>query len=298
MQNAIDLFYDKVVKKIFIFSLFISFFLLLASFVFIRPAPMQAYGEASQYCPKAGGTGSTFCGTSWCDGAYNCTYHSWSCTGTSGNVCVTPAYSHPYSDSCSGSRGSTYCSSKKPWLCNTSTGTCSQSVSGTLTKSGCDTTCTTSAPTNMCPSGFECGIYVNNTGQTFQCGSCGNSTLNCVNNKCIAPPPSINLPPSCNPANGVATIDCIPPLIATLIYWLVLLVGTIAVIFIIIGGIRFILSGGDPKKLDQAKKTITFAVLGLILVFLSFFIVNFIAETTGIGCINTSMPFSFGVCAN
>lgn len=96
--------------------------------------------------------------------------------------------------------------------------------------------------------------------------------------------------------NGVATIDCIPPLIANLIYWLILLVGTIAVIFIIIGGIRFILSGGDSKKLEQAKKTVGFSVLGLLLVFLSFFIINFIAQITGIGCLNTNWPLTFGTC--
>ena len=95
---------------------------------------------------------------------------------------------------------------------------------------------------------------------------------------------------------GVATIDCIPPLIANLIYWLILLVGTIAVVFIIVGGIRFIISGGDAKKLDQAKKTISFSVLGLLLVFLSFFIINFIAGTTGIGCIKASKPLSFSSC--
>lgn len=96
--------------------------------------------------------------------------------------------------------------------------------------------------------------------------------------------------------SGVATIDCLPPLIATFIYWLILLVGTIAVIFIIVGGIRFVISGGDPKKLDQAKKTIGFSILGLVLVFLSFFIINFIASTTGIGCIKASNPLSFSSC--
>lgn len=95
---------------------------------------------------------------------------------------------------------------------------------------------------------------------------------------------------------GVATIDCIPPIIANLIYWLILLVGTIAVIFIIIGGIRFIISGGDPKKIDQAKKTIGFSIAGLLLVFLSFAIINFIASTTGVGCIQASNILTFESC--
>lgn len=97
-------------------------------------------------------------------------------------------------------------------------------------------------------------------------------------------------------SKGVATISCLPPLITTLIYWLVLFVGAVAVIFIIMGGIRFILSGGDPKKLDQAKKTIAYSILGLILVLLSFFIINFIAKATGVGCINFSKPLSLTRC--
>lgn len=91
-------------------------------------------------------------------------------------------------------------------------------------------------------------------------------------------------------SRGVATIDCIPLLIVNFIYWGIILGGSVAVIFIIVGGVRFILSGGDPKKLDQSKKTIGFAILGLFLIFLSFFIVNLIAQTTGVACISPNFP--------
>ncbi len=96
--------------------------------------------------------------------------------------------------------------------------------------------------------------------------------------------------------NGVATIGCIPILITNLIYWALLLAGSVGVIFIIIGGIRFLISGGDAKKLDQARKTIALAVLGLFLMFLSFFIINLIAGITGVGCLNASHPLSFKTC--
>ena len=98
-------------------------------------------------------------------------------------------------------------------------------------------------------------------------------------------------------SNGVATISCIPIIILNFIYWGILLSGSIAVIVIIIGGIRFLVSGGDPKKLDQARKTIAFAVLGLVLVMLSFFIIKFMGSVTGVGCIDTtSFEFSFRTC--
>lgn len=44
---------------------------------------------------------------------------------------------------------------------------------------------------------------------------------------------------------------------------LLVAVGALAVIFIIIGGIQYSLSAGDPNKVSQAKSTITYAIIGL-----------------------------------
>ena len=100
-------------------------------------------------------------------------------------------------------------------------------------------------------------------------------------------------------ANAVWTLDCIFPLLANLIYYGLLLAGAVAVIFIIIGGIRLITSGGDPKAVVLARKIISFTVLGLVLIFLSFFLLNFIAKVTGVAClskISTSTLPTFQSC--
>jgi hypothetical protein len=73
---------------------------------------------------------------------------------------------------------------------------------------------------------------------------------------------------------------------ANLIYWLLVFSGTVALIVIIISGLRFIVSGGESKSVETAKKTMTFAVLGLLLVFLSFFILNVIAYVTNVACLS------------
>lgn len=52
--------------------------------------------------------------------------------------------------------------------------------------------------------------------------------------------------------------------------------GIIAVIMIIIGGINYVLSGGDQSKITTAKNTIFYAVIGLVVAALSFAIVNFV----------------------
>jgi len=50
----------------------------------------------------------------------------------------------------------------------------------------------------------------------------------------------------------------------------------LALFFVLFGGLRWILSQGDKKQLEQAQKTILYAVIGLIVVLLSFFILNLI----------------------
>lgn len=54
------------------------------------------------------------------------------------------------------------------------------------------------------------------------------------------------------------------------------IVGIIAVVMLIIGGIKYLLSGGDSKKVTDAKNTVLYAIIGLVVCFLSFAIVNFV----------------------
>ena len=53
-------------------------------------------------------------------------------------------------------------------------------------------------------------------------------------------------------------------------------VGVVAVIVLIIGGIKYLISGGDSKKVTDAKNTILYAIIGLVIAVLSFAIVNFV----------------------
>ncbi len=57
---------------------------------------------------------------------------------------------------------------------------------------------------------------------------------------------------------------------------LLLAIGVISVIMIIIGGIRYALSGGEGDNTKAAKDTILFAVVGLVIALLSYAIVNFV----------------------
>lgn len=86
--------------------------------------------------------------------------------------------------------------------------------------------------------------------------------------------------------DGVATLQCIPVVFKLVLNWLLILSGTVALVFVILAGISYITSGGDQKKLDNAKHTLTYAILGLFIIFVSFLIIRIISYITGVECIN------------
>lgn len=81
--------------------------------------------------------------------------------------------------------------------------------------------------------------------------------------------------------NGVATLRCLPIVFQNLIAAALMFVGAIAVILIVYAGIKFITSGGDPKEVEGARKVMTYAIIGAVLVLLSFAIIYLIGYLTG-----------------
>jgi cytochrome bd-type quinol oxidase subunit 2 len=65
-------------------------------------------------------------------------------------------------------------------------------------------------------------------------------------------------------------------LLKTIINILSLLVGAIAVIMIIIGGFRYVTSAGNDSNTAAARKTIMYALIGLVIVALAQVIVHFV----------------------
>ena len=54
------------------------------------------------------------------------------------------------------------------------------------------------------------------------------------------------------------------------------LVGVIAAIYLVLGGVRYIMSEGDEKEAEQAKRTILYAIIGIIIIGISAALVNFV----------------------
>ena len=80
----------------------------------------------------------------------------------------------------------------------------------------------------------------------------------------------------CNPLTS--TTECVDTsmLINQLINWFIGVAGLVAFIFVVIGGVSYMTSRGDPGKLQKAKSTILYALIGLIIVALSWAISTFV----------------------
>lgn len=57
------------------------------------------------------------------------------------------------------------------------------------------------------------------------------------------------------------------------------LIGAISVIMLIIGGVRYVLSGGESAKVSEAKNTILYAVIGVVVAILAYAVVNFVVTS-------------------
>ena len=65
----------------------------------------------------------------------------------------------------------------------------------------------------------------------------------------------------------------------TIVNIMLFILGAIAVIMIVIGGIKYTTSNGDSSSITSAKNTILYAVVGLIIAVMAFAIVNFVVTS-------------------
>jgi hypothetical protein len=69
------------------------------------------------------------------------------------------------------------------------------------------------------------------------------------------------------------------------IAYAIIAAGFLSVVFIFIGGISFILSGGNEEKIKQAVSTIRYAIIGLIITIMAVIIINAVGQVIGLNTI-------------
>jgi hypothetical protein len=111
--------------------------------------------------------------------------------------------------------------------------------------------------------GLAAPVYAQDAQQQINNGLCAGSNLEFT-----------ETPGQCNVATSDATTK-INDIIHTIVNLLSAIVGVVAVIMIIVGGFRYITSGGNDTSVTSAKNTILYAIIGLVVVALAQLIVRF-----------------------
>ncbi len=79
-----------------------------------------------------------------------------------------------------------------------------------------------------------------------------------------------------------ARISDITSILKNIISLLAPAAGIAFFVMFLVGGFQFLTAGGDPKAAGHAKSTMTYAIIGVILVVASWLILNLIQQFTGV----------------
>lgn len=90
----------------------------------------------------------------------------------------------------------------------------------------------------------------------------------------------VTIDPALGPTFGLGTAD-LENTVIRIVQWVLGFLGLVAVIMILIGGFQWMTAGGNEEKVASAKKIISAAVIGLIVVLLAWAIVTFVVSQTG-----------------
>jgi len=118
----------------------------------------------------------------------------------------------------------------------------------------------------------------------------GHSPVNnkCEKNKVVTPPP----PPPTPPQKGVAAWDIDPltnpiktinasVVIGRVVRAILLIIGSIALLMFIYGGLMWMTAAGNDTKISKAKNVLVWATLGLIVIAAAYLLVKYVMEAVG-----------------
>jgi len=82
--------------------------------------------------------------------------------------------------------------------------------------------------------------------------------------------------------DGVATLRGLEGLFENVVTSILGFAGIALFLMLIIGGFKYMTAGGEPPKIEAARKTLTYAILGIVFIALAFLILRFIGVFTGV----------------
>ncbi len=90
--------------------------------------------------------------------------------------------------------------------------------------------------------------------------------------------------PTVIPQGGLDKAYSIGSNLILLAYILMIIV---ALFFLIWGGIKYVTSGGEKTKVQNARNTLIYAIIGLVIIFLSYFVINVITSIFNVPSVMT-----------
>lgn len=79
--------------------------------------------------------------------------------------------------------------------------------------------------------------------------------------------------------SGAYELSDFTVLMVNVAQWILGISGSLALLAFVVGGVLFLISAGSREKVEQAKKILSGAVIGLAIVFFSYIVINFILST-------------------
>ena len=94
------------------------------------------------------------------------------------------------------------------------------------------------------------------------------------------------------PPNGFANLNgiTIGGIVGFLVGAVLIIAGLLFFFMLVLGGIKWIMSGGDKGKTEEARNQITAALIGLIIVFAAWAIIILIQQIFGVNLLNFAIP--------
>ena len=86
----------------------------------------------------------------------------------------------------------------------------------------------------------------------------------------------IQLAQTVDPPSGIITQSADNVTVQNIFNVVLALAGAVAVAFVVFGGIKYMLSQGEPNETKQARDTILYSVVGMVIVVVAFMLVNYV----------------------
>jgi len=81
--------------------------------------------------------------------------------------------------------------------------------------------------------------------------------------------------------DGIATIQGFEKVFSNILVTVLSLAAVVLFVMLIVGGFKYITAANDPKAAEAAKKTVTYAIAGIVVIALSYLILATIQTFTG-----------------